>query len=121
MLNYYRARSRRPPPTAVRTDGRVKGVPVLLIWVHSPEGVRTRRRGVAASLTRLRVSASGQGDNDEALGWEMNEGLAALVDDLVVARLPGGTHWCAHTMPDAFHAVLDTFLATAPAASAVPK
>ena len=35
MLNYYRARSRAPRRPR-RTDGRVKGVPVLLIWV-SPE------------------------------------------------------------------------------------
>ena len=34
MLNYYRARSRKPKGSS-RTDGRVKGVRVLLIWVRA--------------------------------------------------------------------------------------
>ena len=53
-----------------------------------------------------------QGDNDEALGWEMNKGLAEIVSDLQVVRIPEGTHWCIHTKSDAFHAALDAFLSS---------
>lgn len=42
----------------------------------------------------------------------MNKGLAEIVTDLQVVRIPDGTHWCIHTKPDAFHAALDAFLSS---------
>ena len=59
---------------------------------------------------------SRQGDNDEALGWEMNNGLLDLVENIHVVRIPNGSHWCVWTQPEAFHAALDAFLA-APSSS----
>ena len=38
IINYYRARARRPA-NARRTTGRIRGLPILLIWVRARPGM----------------------------------------------------------------------------------
>jgi len=88
-LNYYRALAREVLQTEVR--GLVGGgrhesldvlVPTLLIW----------------------------GEQDDALGVELTEGLERWVPDLRVERIPDATHWVQNDAPKRVTDHLTTFL-----------
>lgn len=89
-VNYYRASPLYPPTvddpgpaklTLKAEDFRVR-VPTLILW----------------------------GEADQALPAELLEGLAELIDDLTIKRLPRATHWLAHEEPERIEELIRDFL-----------
>lgn len=89
-VNYYRASPLYPPTaddpgpatlTLKAEDFRVR-VPTLVLW----------------------------GEADVALPADLLEGLAELIDDLTIQRLPRATHWLAHEEPEQLAALMQRFL-----------
>ncbi|MGB0132388.1 alpha/beta fold hydrolase [Dokdonella sp.] len=50
------------------------------------------------------------GESDHALMPSLLEGLEQWVDDLVVERIPDGSHWVIHEQPDRINALMRGFL-----------
>lgn len=89
-VNYYRASPLHPPtddhpgPLKLQMnpeDFRIK-VPTRVIW----------------------------GERDMALPKTLLDGLDRLVDDLVIERIPEGTHWVIHEQPERVNGLLRTFI-----------
>ncbi|HUW36247.1 MAG TPA: alpha/beta hydrolase [Rhodocyclaceae bacterium] len=88
-LNYYRASPLYPPgadgAAALQLDPALftVTVPTLIIW----------------------------GERDAALLPVLLDGIEAVVPDVVIRRIPAGSHWVVHEYPDEVHAMIREFLA----------
>lgn len=92
-LNYYRA-SPLYPPTTPEDEEKIKGildlpremlvvkVPTLVIW----------------------------GEQDRALLAGNLDGLESYVENLIVHRIPDGSHWVSHEQPERVNAMIREFL-----------
>ena len=91
-LNYYRAGGLRPPSQGEEiselTDEQLEAnpvminVPTLVIW----------------------------GEKDTALTVHNLEGLAEFIPDLIIKRIPDGSHWVINEQPDKINSLIRDFL-----------
>lgn len=81
-LNYYRALARPTSQRAVAALDPVAHMPVQVIW----------------------------GEQDVALGKELNDNLARYVPDLTLHFIPDASHWVQHDRPDLVNRYLLEFL-----------
>ena len=83
-LNYYRASRIFPDKPPDFLEKLVVSVPTLVIW----------------------------GERDKALLTGNLDGLQDYVPDLMIQRIPGGTHWVIHEEPDRVTGLIRSFLIT---------
>ncbi|HQT61375.1 MULTISPECIES: alpha/beta fold hydrolase [unclassified Acidiphilium] len=80
MINWYRANLRNPWRRLA--PAKRLAVPTLMIW----------------------------GEVDPALGFELTEGTAALVDDFTFRSLPDVSHWVQQEAPESVNAMIEAWL-----------
>jgi len=94
-LNYYRAAAVGPPPAE---GGQASGN-------FTPD---------AASLTVRVPTLVVWGEKDTSLRTGNLEGLAEFVPDLIIKRIPDGTHWVSHEKPELINTYIREFIQPRP-------